>query len=403
MRQVLLVGVLLVLAGCTSMPGGPASPADNTVTDAGQPQTPADTPVETSDDITPAPTTEGETTAPATAPTTAAPTPAERERTSTTTEASGPTTATPEPDIQQADNPWNQDTVRVALERNGHAEIDYERTLRSAIEYWNRNTRYGEYTVDFFYVADPDDADLHVEIRDSVEECGIENGSDVLGCAPLLVEGTRADVPVTVDIESGYNTESTEGIMIHEFGHILGIRHGEEPQEYMQPAETVYRVDQPNASERAYPWETTEFRFYAATDGLPKGEQDATRDQVGHVVDYYEHIKDEDDDVPSNISVGWTDTRSEANVVVSFPEDLPDGTDRGSSLSQFGFDPDGDGAIEYYENVSIAVADIDTDARGWHTGYWFGLALGIDEGDLPAPFQSASYEDRRSDWWTDAP
>ncbi|MFB6179687.1 MAG: matrixin, partial [Halorientalis sp.] len=225
----------------------------------------------------------------------------------------------------------------------------------------------------------------------------------VLGCAPLLTDGTLTDPPESVRIEAGYNPASTEDIMIHEFGHVLGIEHGDPPTAYMQPSETVNVTAQPNATERAYPWKTTEFRLYAATDQLPKRDRADTRSQIQHAIDYYERIKDRDANVPSNITVQWADNRSDANVVVTFPDQLPTGNDRGSTLNQYGFDPDGDGAIEYYTNASIALANVDTDAVGWHVGYWFGQALGLETSELPRPLQHADARDRRSDWWTDPP
>ena len=386
MKQALFLVLLLLLAGCASVPGTQTENRDvdttatieTTESPASESSTTA--PVETADsDRTP----------------TVAPTP-------TADSAQSAVTPTPELDVEPADNPWGKDTVTVALVEGGHEEIDYRAALSDAIGYWNDNSEYGDYTVEFVAIDDVDDADIRVKIRDSVASCGIEHSDDVLGCAPLLTEGTRADSPTTVKIESGYNPQSTEEVMIHEFGHVLGIRHGEAPDQYMQPKNTAYSVAQPNASERGYPWQTTEFRFHVATEDSQRDRAEA-RDQVGHVIDYYSRIKDEDPAVPSNISVAWADNRSDANVVVRFRDQLPNGKSQGSTVSQVGFDPDGDQAIEYYTNVTVALADLDTEALGWHTGYWFGQALGIDVPDLPDPFIDADARDRRGDWWTESP
>jgi len=396
MKRVLLVTTLVLLAGCSAIPG-PTTTVE---------PPPSDETTETQSSSAGSTTDVPTRTAPITTETTGVPT-AEMptDAISTATETATPTSETPTPEIDAdpADNPWGKDTVTVAILEGNHDEIEYESALSEAIDYWNSNTQYGDYTVEFVEVGDVDRADIRVEIRESVDSCGVEKGDQVLGCAPLLTDGTRADTPVSVTIEAGYNSQSTEDIMIHEFGHVLGIRHGEDPQEYMQPAETVYRVAQPNATERAYPWETTEFTFFAETESLPESEQDDAREQVGQAIDYYNRTKDEDRDVPDNITVSWADNRSDANVIVTFPDDLPDGTDQGSSIEQFGFDPDGDGAIEYYTNATIALVDIDTAAVGWHTGYWFGQGLGINRSELPDPFQNADYDERRSDWWTESP
>ncbi len=386
MKQALFLVLLLLLAGCSSIPGMQTENRDVDTTAT----------IETTE----SPTPESSTTAPVGTPDsdqtpTVAPTP-------TAESAQSAATPTPELDVEPADNPWGKDTVTVALVEGGHEEIDYRAALSEAIGYWNGHSEYGGYTVEFVAIDDVDEADVRVKIRDTVESCGIEHSDDVLGCAPLLTDDTRADPPTTVKIEAGYNLQSTEDVMIHEFGHVLGIRHGEEPQEYMQPRNAAYSIAQPNASERGYPWQTTEFRFYVATEDSQRDRAEA-RDQVGHVIDYYRRIKDEDPAVPSNISVAWADNRSDANVVVRFRDQLPNGKTQGSTVSQVGFDPDGDQAIEYYTNVTVALADLDTDALGWHTGYWFGQALGIDETDLPDPFTDADARDRRSDWWTESP
>ena len=395
MKRVLLVTLLVVLAGCSSLPG-PANDGDapTSVTDepsgaAGSPTT--GTPGESS------PTTEAtprDTAEEASTPRVVVRT----DEASTATE-----TPTPTLDVQSADNPWGKDTVTVALVEGGHEEIDYAKSLSGALDYWNANTQYGDYTVRFVAIDDVDEADVRVEIRNSVESCGVEHSDRVLGCAPLLVTRTAADPPETVTIEAGYNPESTEEIMIHEFGHVLGIQHGEEPEQYMQPNETVYRTAQPNVSERGYPWRTTEFRFYAATEDLPEHERDDAREQVEHAIEYYERVKDEDDDVPENVTVEWADNRSDANVVVEFPETTASGDSGVSQLGGVGPDLDGDGSIEYYANITVSLADIDTEAVGWHTGNWFGQALGLNESTLPAPFRSDDPRDWRDDWWTESP
>ncbi|MFD1587576.1 matrixin family metalloprotease [Halorientalis brevis] len=383
MKRALVLVSLLLLAGCSAIPGTqtetpnvetthPVETTDSTPLD---PSTTASAATATSDQTTPTPTAES---------------------------AQSAATPTPELNVEPADNPWGKDTVTVALVAGGHDEIDYRSALSGALDYWNAHAEFGDYTVEYVLVDDADDADVRVKIRESVETCGVEQSEQVLGCAPLLTEGTRADPPTTVTIEAGYNHQSTEDVMIHEFGHVLGIRHGEEPQAYMQPKNTAYLTAQPNASERGYPWQTTEFRFHVATEDSQR-DREAVRDQVGHVIDYFDRIKDEDPAVPSNVSVSWADNRSDANVVVQFRERLPDGGTGGSTVQQYGFDPDGDQAIEYYANVTVTVAAVDTETVGWHTGYWFGQVLGIDEDNLPDPLRSADARDRRDDWWTDSP
>lgn len=379
----LLLGVLVVLAGCSGLP-----------TDAGQP-TPTVTDGATATTTESAQSTEPETTS-SSEPTATT----ERARTSTPTgspdSSDGPTAGT-------ADNPWGEATISVALVRNGHDETDYDAALRGALDYWESHMALADYQVGFEVVEDPTEADVRVELRETVSSCGYDQGENLVGCAPLIERTTTPDRPVTVRIETGFDQRSTRSVMIHEFGHVLGIEHGEPPAVYMTANTTLFTTEQPDATERAYPWRTSEFRVYVDTSGIPRSEWDGTREQVRRAVDYYNRVRDEDDDVPANVSLTLVDDPAEANVVVSFPETLPCGAPEGSCGGRYGPDLDGDGAIEYYDRLNVTIDGLDTDARGWHVGYWFGRSLGIEESRLPAPFVDPTYRQIRSDWWTQAP
>ena len=48
----------------------------------------------------------------------------------------------------------------------------------------------------------------------------------------------------------------------------------------------------------------------------------------------------------------------------------------------------------------VTVDDLDTDAVGWHVGYWLAYAFGAEaDADKPPPFRDASYRERRGEWW----
>jgi len=95
--------------------------------------------------------------------------------------------------------------------------------------------------------------------------------------------------------------------------------------------------------------------------------------------------------------------RTDADVVVTFPDTAPCSAGSGSCGYRHGQDADGDGAAEVYTKLEIAVAGIDPEAVGWHVGYWLGYGFGFtDPADWPAVFRDADAEDRRSDWWTNA-
>jgi hypothetical protein len=390
MRVALFFGVVVLLAGCSGLPVDTGT--DTTPTED---RSPAATPLSTTGDST--------ATAPATderATTGATPTAASR-----TTEIGDPADGetTDDGTATTADNPWGERTVSVALVRNGHDGTDYERALLETFDYWQNHIALADYQVAFELVNDTADADVRVEIREEVGSCGYDQGEYLVGCAPLIERGTEPDRPATVRIEAGFDRRSTRSVMIHEFGHVLGIGHGEPPESYMTANNTLFTVERPDATERAYPWGTTDFRVYVATADLPDDERTATREQVRHVVDYYNRVRDVDESVPSNVSFRLVETPTEANVLVSFPGQLSCGPDEGSCGGLFGPDLDGDGAIETYDRLNVTVSGLDADARGWHVGYWVGRSLGIAESDLPDPFVDPSYREIRSDWWTEAP
>ena len=53
------------------------------------------------------------------------------------------------------------------------------------------------------------------------------------------------------------------------------------------------------------------------------------------------------------------------------------------------------------QDIDLDDLDLDTDAVAWHTGYWLAYGLGAeDDSEKPSPFRNASYEERRSEWWT---
>jgi len=379
MRTALLLGAVVLLAGCSGLTvdsGADEPTAESTTVSTA---TPAGSPTVPTTDRPP--TTTGTTTA--------------RQQTATDRETDGAATA--------VDNPWGERTVSVALVRNGHDGTDYERALRESFDYWESHMALADYRADFELVTDTAAADVRVEISADVGRCGYDQGESLVGCAPLIERGTTPDRPETVRIEAGFDRSSTRSVMIHEFGHVLGIEHGERPESYMTANNTLFTVERPDATERAYPWETTDFRVYVDTGDIPPDERTATQEQVRHVVDYYNRIRDEDESVPANVSFELVETPATANVFVSFPDDLACGPDEGSCGGQFGPDFDGDGAIETYNRLNVTVSGLDTDARGWHVGYWVGRSLGIEEADLPDPFVDPTYHGVRSEWWTDEP
>ncbi|WP_323174842.1 matrixin family metalloprotease, partial [Natrialba sp. PRR66] len=83
------------------------------------------------------------------------------------------------------------------------------------------------------FVLDPNatDPDVVVTFVDDVDECG--DVDDAAGCAPRLSSNSRVDPPVAVEVEANLSDESTVIVTKHEFGHVLGLSHDDDPQSIM--------------------------------------------------------------------------------------------------------------------------------------------------------------------------
>jgi hypothetical protein len=301
----------------------------------------------------------------------------------------GPTTDRP--------NPWGEEELTVAINNTANESRNFRPLVREALDFWSNNSsRYAGFDVDFELVPNTSDPDVVVEFVEDIESCS--NVTEPAGCSPYVTHGGEISRPVTVEVVGSYSNESTILILKHELGHTLGLNHSAEPGSVMAPSSDLNSLPQTNATERLLPWNDSNFSVYIdenVSDGAP------IREQVQHALDYY--AAGANGTVPENVSYEFVDNRTEADVVIEFSEDLPCRTgDTGSCGQVRGTDPDGDGALEQYDRLHVTLSEIDTEAVGWHIGYWLGYGFGFEnESDWPEPFQSATYEDRRSEWWED--
>jgi hypothetical protein len=311
------------------------------------------------------------------------------------TGASTETTATPTA-APPGTNPWGDEPVVVAVENTADPERNVTGIVREATEFWEANgERYAGYPVDYRVVPDAENPDLRIEFTETVPECG--NVTDAVGCAPLVTDARQIDRPETVWIQSGLSDESSVLVVEHELGHTLGLTHADAPADVMAARSVLYTQSKPNATERDFPWADGEFTVYV--DSANASDPSGASEQVGHALDYYAEGAP---GMPDNLTFQRVDDPDEADVVVDFSDTSPCGPDdeAGSCVGTRGTDPDGDGAIEQYERTRITLVQLDTEAVGWHVGYWLAYALGTEaDADKPDPFRDASYEERRSEWW----
>lgn len=292
-------------------------------------------------------------------------------------------------------DPWPGSPTVVAINDTAADGRNLTGPVSNALDYWNEHDeRYGTYTTEFVLRPDAQDPDIVVEFVPDIGVCGHTDEETTVGCAPVLSNQTLAERPTEVRIELGLSNDSTELIVEHELGHVLGLGHDDEPQEVMQSYfDHLNRPPMPNVSEREYTWNRADLTVYVDYDSLP-GTRATIDDQIGHAIAYYE--SGAEGTVPANITLTRTDDRDAADIVITARP-----IDAGSDASLNGVSTDADPAIEYYTDQTIVLSTgLDPAVVGWHVGFWLGEGLVAPDrtADLPPPFDDPETEDRR-EWW----
>ncbi len=295
-------------------------------------------------------------------------------------------------------DPWPvKDTVTVTVDNRAGNDRSVEPLVARTLRWWETtDDAFGNYTTDWRLVDDPD-ADVTVSLVSRVRDCGAhDDPSSLLGCAPVLDRTRLADGDEHVRIRAGYTDDTTLRVLKHEFGHVYGLSHGDDPDDVMAARLPTTRLAEPDATDRAFAWESTTIPVYVDYDSFD-APRATVRRQVSHALGYYEDGAD--GALGADITFVRVRDPAQADVTVRAVADLSCLDGPGSCGQRRGRDLDGDPALDVYSGLSITVRDVDADALGWHVGRWLGYGLlgTEDPADLPDPFRGADADDRR-DW-----
>lgn len=310
--------------------------------------------------------------------------------TATFTDSATPTaTAAPTATSTPA-TPGRESTLTVAIKDTKGETRTLTPEIREALDYWEQNSeQYAGYPIEFVIEPDAENPDILISYVSAVEECGnIDYPEKYLaGC-------TRSDGErVLVELETDYTDESMVDLIIHEFGHVLGLGHDDAPQEYMGPQQNLEKPPSPDATERELPWNHSTLTVGMDLSNVSPDERSAVKNQIEKTLAYYD--SGADGSVPESVSFRLGENPDTADISIQFSENSPcssvDQRGSGSCHTKYGYDPDRDDEFEYYGNITIVLTNLDAENVEQHVGHQLGYGFGFSEpDDWPERFQPRS-------------
>lgn len=291
----------------------------------------------------------------------------------------------PHKTLQGYDNPWETKPIEVVVENPAGMERDVHPAVQQTLTYWENQTGpNSQYNPDYRLVSETEDPEIRVQVVQTVEHCGTHADSVALGCAPVISNTDAVNDTITVQVRAGHSRAVTRAILKHEFGHTLGFQHGEGPADVMSEDLAARSPENiRDASERRYPWSSGKIQVAIVS---PAGVSETKRADVRAALRYYE--RGADGTVPNPPEFELVDDAGKADIVVDLQqsaEECSGAKPTNSCVEWNGPDVDNDGNPEYYTGAKIIIGQEAWERADWHTGYWLGHSLWVE--DIPNPFR----------------
>lgn len=284
----------------------------------------------------------------------------------------------------EATNPWGKQVVTVTVRSESRANVQMGAVVKDAIGYWNgEGAEYTDYPVTFEYRQDAKNPDVAVIPVESINDCGIEGGGLTLGCAPILEKYDDADNFEIIRVVPGLTYKSTLEVVKHEFGHVVGKRHGDEPMPLMEARTNATRPPVPDATERDYSFRKSNVSIYS--DGA------ISKDELERAVQYLNDPSNTPS--PDNLNLEIASSKYDADIVVE--EGECQNIDEGSCARYHGYDYDGRGEFDWYTNATITIDNLDEEVVAWHASHWTVKLL---YGETFDPFHADEARSTRENW-----
>ena len=296
----------------------------------------------------------------------------------------------------QAANPWGKATLSVGLVDETGPWRDVTPLLEAALAFWNENAaQYGRYDASFDLVGSADEPDVLVRYVEDVADCGSSGLDGGVGFAPRITDANPPEPPEYICVAAGLSDRGTQHVIEHEFGHLLGLTHGDRPTDLMHTDIDYIPIPRPGPDVLAAEFPTDPLSVFVDRSAIVAQRDLAAQRQLEATFAYLEDGAD--GTLDDSITIRQVDDPAAADVSMSFPWDAECERIRAGSCGTLATRPDGG------DRLDVEVITTHEYNFGWQAGLWLAIALGVDRHrDLPAPFRNATFEERRGGWWDES-